>query len=123
MAAKRKRRWRDYRTEAGGRPVKEFIDELDDDSAASVVAAMREVRDLGTEAAKHLRGDIYEVIANSKDKWIRILFAPLGKSSHILLAVHGFEKKTRKTPPQALDLAEERLAKWKARGKARRKGP
>lgn len=116
-----KRQWRDYRTEAGRRVVKEFIDELDDDAAASVVAAMKEVRERGSAAAKHLRAEIYEVIADSKDKWIRILFATQGRYSQVLLSLHAFEKKTNKTPPRELELAEKRLEDWKQRGK-RRKG-
>jgi len=36
-----KRRWRDYRTRAGRRPVKEFMAALSDEDAAEVVAAIR----------------------------------------------------------------------------------
>jgi hypothetical protein len=55
-----RRRWRDYRTAAGHRPVKDFFDELSDADAAAIVAAMQEVQQL---AAGHSRGDIYEVRA------------------------------------------------------------
>lgn len=44
-----KRKWRDYRTTSGRRPVKEFIAKLSDDDAASVAAAMQEVRAGGLE--------------------------------------------------------------------------
>lgn len=44
-------RWRDYRTRAGRRPVKDFIDGLSDEDAAEVVAAMAEVREEGLDAA------------------------------------------------------------------------
>ena len=47
-----RRRWRDYRTEAGNRPDKHFFDKLSDADAAAVVAAMREVQDLGIPAAR-----------------------------------------------------------------------
>lgn len=75
MSAEMKRRWRDYRTAAGRRPIKEFIDELSDIDAAAVVAAMREVQELGLSAARHLRGDIYEVRAEGDRQIFRILFA------------------------------------------------
>ncbi len=58
------RRWRDYETAAGRRPVKEFIGSLRDEEAAEVVAAMREVREEGLVAARKLRGDIWEVRAD-----------------------------------------------------------
>jgi len=74
-----KRRWRDYRTAAGRRPIKEFIDGLSDTDAAAVVAAMREVREGGLTAARHLRGEIYEVRADGDRQRYRILFAPEGR--------------------------------------------
>jgi phage-related protein len=113
-----KRRWRDYRTSAGRRPIKEFIDELSDTDAAAVVAAMRDVREAGLAAARHLRGEIYEVRADGARQTFRILFAPEGRRSQVLLALDGFSKKTQKTPPEKIQLAERRLADWRRRGKA-----
>jgi phage-related protein len=114
-----KRRWRDYRTAAGRRPIKEFIDGLSDTDAAAVVAAMRDVRDTGLVAARHLRGDIYEVRADGDRQTYRILFAPVGRRSQVLLALDGFSKKTQKTPPEKIQLAERRLADWLRRGRAK----
>lgn len=93
-------RWRDYRTASGRRPVKQFLDRLDDEDLASVVAAMREVRQQGLKAARHLDGEIYEVRADGKGVIYRILFAPQGK----------------RTPPQAIRLAKRRLRDWQQRG-------
>ena len=56
-----RRRWRFYETAAGRRPVRDFLDELTDGDAASVVAAMKDVATNGVEVARHLRGEIYEV--------------------------------------------------------------
>lgn len=119
MSSERKRWWRDYRTPAGRRPVKEFIKSLSDTDAAAVVAAMRDVRDTGLAAARHLRGDIYEVRADGDRQTYRILFAPEGRRSQVLLALEGFSKKAQKTPPEKIRLAERRLADWRGRGKAR----
>jgi phage-related protein len=112
------RRWRDYRTAAGRRPIKEFIDALSDTDAAAVVAAMRDVREAGLGAARHLRGEIYEVRADGDRQTFRILFAPEGRRSQVLLALDGFSKKTQKTPPEKIQLADRRLADWRRRGKA-----
>ena len=81
-----RRRWRDYETKAGRRPVKRFIDALSDADAAAVVAAMRDVRDRGLEAARHLEGDIWEVRAEGDRVIYRVLFAPEGKREQVLQA-------------------------------------
>jgi phage-related protein len=48
----------------------------------------------------------------------RVLFASEGRFKQVLLALEGFAKKTQKTPPQAIRLAERRLSDWRSRGKA-----
>jgi phage-related protein len=114
------RRWRDYETQAGNRPVKRFLDGLSDEDAAAVVAAMTEVRDAGLDAARHLTGDIWEVRADGARVIYRVLFASEGKRGQILLALEGFKKKTQKTPPGSLQLAKRRLKDWRERGNKKR---
>jgi len=109
-------RWRDYRTQGGGCPVHDFVESLTDDEAAAVVAAMREVRDRGLSAARHLRGDIYEVRAFAARRGFRILFSKEAK--YILLSLSAYVKKTAKTPAAEIDLAVERLADWRRRGRS-----
>jgi phage-related protein len=111
------RRWRDYETESGARPVKEFIAGLSDADAAEVAAAMAEVKRDGLRAARHLRGEIYEVRADGRFEIFRILFASEGRKGRILLALEGFSKKDQKTPPAVIKLAEKRLADWRERGR------
>lgn len=117
--SKRRRQWRDYRTRAGGRPVKAFLDHLTDEEVAAIVAGMKEVADRGLSAARHLRGDIYEVRADAPTRSFRILFSAEGRYSQVLLSLSGFEKRTQKTPPRELELAETRLRDWRARGAAK----
>lgn len=116
-----KRRWRDYQTPSGGRPVKKFLMLLPEEHRAAIADAMKEVRDKGLRegGARHLRGRIWEVRVDLGELAYRVLFASVGESSRILLSLEGFAKKTRKTPPAAIDLAEERLKDWEIRGKAR----
>jgi phage-related protein len=77
-----RRRWRDYRTAAGRRPVREFLSGLTDSDA------------------------------------FRVLFAAEGQAKHVLLALEGISKKTQKTPPGVIQVAERRLADWRRRGEA-----
>jgi phage-related protein len=111
-----RRRWRDYTTESGRRPVKDFLDALDDADLASVVAAMVDARQNGLRAARHLEGDICEVRADGKGVIYRVLFAPLGRHKQILLSLDGFKKKSQKTPPATIRLAKRLLSDWQRRG-------
>jgi phage-related protein len=104
-----------YETAGGRRPVRVFLDGLSDHDAASVVAAMADVRDLGLEEARHLRGDIYEVRAEGERAAYRVLFAPEGRSGQVLLALEGFSKKAQRTPAHLIGLAERRLVDWRLR--------
>lgn len=116
MSQKHTRQWRLYRTRAGRSPVKDFIEALDDTEAAEVHAAMKEVREDGLLAARHLRGDIHEVVADCATRTVRVLFATEGRFNQVLLGVAAFVKKTRKTPPGMIVLAEKRLRDWRERG-------
>jgi phage-related protein len=109
-------RWRDYRTAAGRRPVKEALDRLGYEDRASVVAAMKEVRDRGPRAARHLDGKIYEVRADGRNVIYRVLFAPHGSRGQVFLSLELLTKKTQRTPRQTIRLAKERLADWERRG-------
>jgi phage-related protein len=109
-------RWRDYRSAAGRRPIKDFLAGLEDEDLASVLAAMAEVRRQGLRAARHLDGDIYEVRADGKGVIYRVLFAPEGKHKQIFLSLEAIKKKTQRTPPRTIQLAKRRLLDWRRRG-------
>lgn len=115
-----RRRWREYRTQAGRSPVEAFIDALSDSNAAAVLAGMEEVRDRGLRAARHLEGDIWEVRVDGNRVIFRILFAEEGSRGQVLLALSGFNKKTQKTPRATIDLAKKRLEDWRQRGDHKR---
>lgn len=101
--------------------MKDFFDGLTDEEAASVVAGMKEVAARGLLAAKHLRGDLYEVRSDAATRSFRLLFSAEGRYSQVLLSLSAFVKKTQKTPVRELDLAESRLSDWRARGAAKRR--
>lgn len=122
-ARRHRRQWRDYRTAAGGRPIRDFFDTLTDEEAAEILAAMKEVAELGLATARHLRGDIYEVRAEGPTRTFRVVFAAEGKFSQVLLSLVAFVKKTQKTPRSELELAEDRLSQWRQRGHAKKKAP
>lgn len=115
-ASGHKRRWRDYQTAAGNRPVRDFLMNLPDDDRAAILTEMEVVRDVGLAAARHIRGDLYEVRAEGNMRIFRVLFAAEGRFSHVLLSLDAFQKTTQRTPPAKIELAERRLADWRRRG-------
>ena len=113
------RRWRHYQTTSGRRPVREFLQRLDDKDAAAVATAMGEVRSQGLRGARHLQGQVYEVRADGSKVIYRLLFAPQGEHGQILLTLAIFKKKTQKTPISKIRLAQQRLRDWERRGNQR----
>jgi phage-related protein len=117
-----RKQWRDYQTESGARPVKAALGKLSKEERIEVAAAMDDVAENGVaEAARHLRGKIYEVRADGPNRSFRVLFSSEGHYGCVLLALHLIEKRTQKTPPDELAVAEERLADWKACGEGKRR--
>ena len=115
------RRWRFYTTPAGRSPVREFLAaaRLPSGDRDEILAAMKDVQVNGLPVARHLTGDLYEVRADGRHGTYRVLFAAEGRNSQVLLALSTFSKKTRRTPPDELRLAERRLSDWRTRGQQR----
>ncbi len=78
---------------------------------------MKDILKNGLEAAKHVEGEIYEVVAEGDRQTFRILFAKEGVHDQVLLSLDGFSKKTRKTPRPKIELAKRRLRDWRARSR------
>ena len=78
---------------------------------------MRVVAKHGLAAARHLRGDIWEVRIDAEHQALRVLLAPEGRFKRVLLALVCSVKKTQQTPPRMIRLAETRLADWRQRGR------
>lgn len=69
---------------------------LSSEHRPEVVSAMRMVREHGTRAARHLRGDIFEVRAVIDQVGYRVLFAQEGRRSKILLSLQAYRKRGRR---------------------------
>ncbi len=106
--------WRRYRTAAGTDPIADFLDGLNVADRREVLAAMNAVRLEGVRAARHLRGDIYEVRIRTPTGQYRVLFSQESRS--VLLALLAYAKRSRRAPRQILEIAEHRLRDWRERG-------
>jgi phage-related protein len=113
----RRHRWRHYETASGNRPVLDFIRKVPDEDKAAILAAMKEVRRDGTRAARHLRGELFEVRADGQQVIYRVLFAREGGQGQVLLSLVAFNKKTQKAPPEQIELAMRRLRDWRSRAR------
>lgn len=116
LSGQHKRHWRFYHTASGHEPVRDFLLRLSLADRADIASAMKDVEVNGLGAARHVRGDIYEVRASGSTQTFRILFAAEGRFSQVLLALESFSKKTQRTPIQEIATAEKRLADWRQRG-------
>ncbi len=102
-----------YETARGTCPVKEFIDSLTDDGQAKYIFITRLLKQYGTLVKKpYVRPitghrKLYEIRIKEKDGISRILyFAHTGRKFVLL---HGFTKKTEKTPADEIETAEQRM--------------
>ncbi len=94
-----------------------FIRKVPDEDKAAILAAMKEVRQQGVRAARHLQGELFEVRADGRRVIYRVLFAREGEHGQVLLSLVAFNKKTQKTPPAQIELAARRLRDWRSRAR------
>jgi phage-related protein len=96
-----------YRTEAGGEPVRDWLKELSSEDRKRVGEDIKTVEfgwPIGMPVCRPLGDGIYEVRSSlAQNRIARMLFYIDKKGRMVLL--HGFIKKTQKTPNEDLDLA------------------
>jgi phage-related protein len=96
-----------FRTEAGGEPVRDWLRTLSSDDRKRIGADIKTVEfgwPIGMPVCRPLGSGIYEVRATlAQNRIARVLFYIDKKERMVLL--HGFIKKTRKTPDEDLNLA------------------
>ena len=96
-----------YCTEAGGEPVREWLRGLSPEDRKRIGEDVKTVEfgwPIGMPVCKPLGDGIYEVRATlAQNRIARMLFY-IDKQGRMVL-LHGFIKKTRKTPDEDLDLA------------------
>lgn len=105
-----------YTSQSGNNPVKEFITSLEMNQRAKVRRIFMLAENYGLETirpyVKKLSGSpLWEIRILGKDN-IRILY--VGVSGNNIIALHGFFKKTQKTPVKEIETALNRLKIWKS---------
>ncbi len=103
-----------YRTEAGGEPVREWLKGMpareDRKRIGEDIKTVEFGWPIGMPVCRSLSGGIYEVRTNlTQNRIARVLFY-LDKNGRMVL-LHGFIKKTQKTPDEDLELARKNKKK------------
>lgn len=101
-----------FRSRAGAEPVRDWLRSLDKHDRFRIGADIKTVEfgwPIGMPTCRPLGRGIYEVRTILRNKIARVLFC-IGGGRMILL--HGFIKKTQKTPKADLDLARQRKRDW-----------
>ena len=106
-----------YTSIKGTNPAKEFLDSLQKIQKAKVFRVFKVYQQYELSSiiphTKKLKGSpLWEIRIRGKDN-IRILYAVYTEKS--ILILHGFVKKTQKTPQKEMDIALERYRDWKRR--------
>ena len=99
-----------FKLTSGKEPVREWLQDLDKEDRKTIGVDIKTVEfgwPIRMPVCKPLGRGLYEVRSNLKDARIsRILFCIQG---NLMILLHGFVKKTQKTPNKDLDLANKRL--------------
>ncbi|HWZ43933.1 MAG TPA: type II toxin-antitoxin system RelE/ParE family toxin [Candidatus Saccharimonadales bacterium] len=97
-----------YRTEAGGEPVREWLKNLlsreDRKKIGEDIKTVEFGWPVGMPVCRSVGGGIYEVRSNLSQNRIARVFFYFDKNGRMVL-LHGFIKKTQKTPEEDLELA------------------
>ena len=98
-----------FRTASGREPVRDWLLELDPGDRKTVGTDIKDVEfrwPLGKPLADSLGRGLWEVRSTIRDGIARVIFYVPGND---MILLHGFVKKTRKTPQPDLDLAFKRM--------------
>lgn len=103
-----------YRNNDGNMPVKNFIESLLPQQQRKVTRVLSHIEEYGLVMAiphiKKLTGTpLWEIRILGQDN-VRVLYASVLVNSIVLL--HGFIKKSQKTPIKEIDIAINRLREW-----------
>lgn len=111
-----------YLEDDGTSPVEEFLDSLDLKTRARFCWSMEQLRLRNVQAqeplVRHLEGELWELREESRTNIYRIIYFFF--TGRRIVFLHGFQKKTQKTPRQELEVARRRYLAFLTREGRRR---
>lgn len=103
-----------FRESTGTEPVRDWLKALAREEKREIGADIKTVQfgwPIGMPVVDHIDGDIWEVRTQLSTRIARVLFMLDG---NVMVLLHGFIKKERKTPKADLDVARQRLKKLRS---------
>jgi phage-related protein len=98
-----------YQSENNKEPVREWLKSLSQGEKKLIGEAIKTVQfsyPIGMPLVRKMSPDLWEVRINLSDKIARVLFTIKNQK---MILLHGFIKKSQKTPNKELEIAEIRL--------------
>lgn len=103
-----------YIEESGREPVREFLQSLDAKTQTRFSWSIEQLRMRNTQAreplVRHLEGKLWEIREESSTNIYRIMYFFF--TGRRIVFLHGFQKKTQKTPRREIDTALERMQQF-----------
>lgn len=103
-----------YITEDGQSPVRDFLVALDRKTQVRFAWSIEQLRLRNTQArpplVKHLEGKLWELREESSTNIYRIMYVFF--TGRRIVFLHGFQKKTQKTPRREIETALARLERY-----------
>ena len=100
-----------YQTESGQKPIEDFLDQLSSKQAQKVIWVLKLIEELDRVSSIYFKkmvntDALWEVRVSSGSNIFRLL--SFFDGPNLVVLAHAFQKKTQKTPKQAIKIAEER---------------
>ncbi|MGI0014030.1 MAG: type II toxin-antitoxin system RelE/ParE family toxin [Nitrososphaera sp.] len=112
-----------YVDEGGDSPVADFLDSLDLKTRARFRWSMEQLQLRNVQAreplVRHLEGNLWELREESRTNIYRIVYFFF--TGRRIIFLHGFQKKTQRTPRQELEIAKQRYHDFVTREARRRR--
>ncbi len=102
-----------YKTQSGRDPVREWLRSLSNDDKKTIGEDIKTVQfgwPIGMPVVRKLDKDLWEVRSRLNKRIARIIFTA---EDGLMVLLHGFIKKSQKTPKNDLELAKKRAAQLK----------
>lgn len=103
-----------FRTEAGNEPVREWLQGLAREDRRTVGEDIKTAKfgwPIGMPLIRKLASDLWEVRSRISNVISRVMFTVDGQT---MVLLHGFQKKSQRTPPADLMTAKRRLAQLRS---------
>ncbi|MDO8618788.1 MAG: type II toxin-antitoxin system RelE/ParE family toxin [Candidatus Daviesbacteria bacterium] len=108
-----------YISTTGTNPVSDFLDTLESNSQTKILRILHNIQEYGLDSViphiKKLSGTPFWEIRILGQDSIRVIYVVSAKFE--LLVLHGFKKKTQKTPSKELGTASSRYKEYTLRAK------